>query len=66
MNVGDDEFIHRLYRTFMGRDEDADGFAFWKSHLGTDMTREDLVKGFAQSQEFTNICNEYGIDKGLA
>ena len=63
--IGDDEFIHRLYRTFMGRDEDADGFAFWKSHLGVDMTREDLIKGFAQSQEFTNICNEYGIDKGI-
>ena len=63
--ISDDEFIHRLYRTFMGRDEDEGGFAFWKSHLGVDMTREDLVKGFAQSQEFTNICNEYGIDKGI-
>ena len=66
-NLGttDDDFLTRLYRTFMGREPDEGGFAFWKGHLSTDMSREDVIKGFAQSEEFKNICNEYGIDRGI-
>ena len=62
--VSDDDYIKLLYRTFMGRDADADGFKFWKDHLSKDMTRLQVLQGFAQSQEFTNICNEYGIVRG--
>ena len=66
MNLGlnDVDYLIRLYRTFLGRDPDQDGLAFWQTHLVTDMTRDQVLKGFAESQEFTNICNEYGIERG--
>ena len=64
LNTSDEEFVTRLYRTFMGREPDDGGFAFWINHLKTDMDRASVIAGFAQSQEFTNICNEYGITRG--
>ena len=63
-NVDDATYVKLLYRTFMGRDYDQGGLEFWLGHLSTDMTRVQVLQGFAQSQEFTNICNEYGIDRG--
>ena len=63
-NVDDETYVKLLYRTFMGRDYDQGGLEFWLGHLSTDMTRLQVLQGFAQSQEFTNICNEYGIDRG--
>ena len=63
-NVDDTTYVKLLYRTFMGRDYDQGGLEFWLGHLSTDMTRLQVLQGFAQSQEFTNICNEYGIDRG--
>ena len=63
-NVDDTTYVKLLYRTFMGRDFDQSGLEFWLGHLSTDMNRLQVLQGFAQSQEFTNICNEYGIDRG--
>ena len=63
-NVDDETYVKLLYRTFMGRDFDQGGLEFWLGHLSSDMTRLQVLQGFAQSQEFTNICNEYGIDRG--
>ena len=63
-NVDDETYVKLLYRTFMGRDYDQGGLEFWLGHLSTDMNRLQVLQGFAQSQEFTNICNEYGIDRG--
>ena len=64
LNVNDVEYLTRLYRTFMGREPDEGGMTFWLGHLATDMTREQVLKGFAESEEFTNICNQYGIERG--
>ena len=63
-NVDDTTYVKLLYRTFMGRDYDQGGLEFWLGHLSTDMNRLQVLQGFAQSQEFTNICNDYGIDRG--
>ena len=64
LNVDDETYVKLLYRTFMGRDYDQGGLEFWLGHLSTDMNRLQVLQGFAQSQEFTNICNEYGIERG--
>ena len=64
LELDDVEYVTRLYRTFMGREPDADGMAFWLGHLVTDMDRDAVLKGFAESQEFTNICKQYGIERG--
>ena len=64
LKTSNEEYLTRLYTTFMGREPEAEGFAYWLGHLSTDMNRLQVLQGFAQSQEFTNICNEYGIDRG--
>ena len=64
LKTTNEEYLTRLYTTFMGREPEAEGFAYWLGHLSTDMNRLQVLQGFAQSQEFTNICNEYGIDRG--
>ena len=63
-NTTDDEFIARLYLTFMGREKDTDGMNYWKSRLKGGSSRDQIIKEFAMSPEFTDICNTYGIERG--
>ena len=58
----DDEYVKRLYRTFMGRDYDEDGLTYWKNQLADGVERNDVLLGFAGSPEFAEICSSCGID----
>ncbi len=58
------EFITRLYRTFMGREPEEDGLNYWIGELNKGASRASVLSGFASSDEFTNICKEYSIDRG--
>ena len=60
-NVSNGEYVTRLYRTFMGREPDTDGFNAWVAQLDEGVSREVVFEGFAQSPEFTRICASYGI-----
>lgn len=62
-NFSDDEYVARLYRTFMGREPDLAGFADWIGRLATGTSREEVFQGFAGSAEWAGICAEYGILK---
>ena len=50
------EYINRLYLTFMDREADNDGIAFWTRFLGEGHSREEVVRGFTRSAEFSNKC----------
>ena len=63
-NVSNDEFVNRLYRTFMGREADEAGFTAWVAQLDNGVSREEVFNGFAESPEFARICASYGIIKG--
>ncbi|MBO4637489.1 MAG: DUF4214 domain-containing protein [Clostridiales bacterium] len=63
-NVSNEEYVNRLYRTFMGREADEAGFSAWVAQLNAGTSREEVFNGFAQSVEFTRICASYGIIKG--
>lgn len=63
-NVSDADFVEMLYVVFMNRGSDAAGKAFWMDLLQQGMSREYVFRGFAHSQEYTQICNSYGIDRG--
>lgn len=63
-NFCNNDYVKQLYRAFMGREYDNDGLAGWVSGLESGMTREEVFNGFAQSAEFGNLCNEYGISLG--
>ena len=60
-NVSNGEYVTRLYRTFMGREPDSDGYNAWVAQLDSGVSREDVFAGFAESPEFTRICASYGI-----
>ncbi len=64
-NLKDDEYIKRLYTTFMDREPDASEVNYWMGEInkGT-QTRESVLAFFGQSDEFTKICKQYGIDRG--
>ena len=58
-----EEYVNRLYRTFMGREADPAGFSDWVGQLNRGASRESVFQGFAGSAEWAGICAEYGILK---
>ena len=58
-----EEYVNRLYRTFMGREADPAGFSDWVGQLNSGVSRESVFQGFAGSAEWAGICAEYGILK---
>ena len=63
-NKSDDEFIKDLYAMFMGREPETDGYNYWINNIKNGMNRREVFAGFANSQEFWNICNSFGIPAG--
>ena len=59
-----EEFVTRLYTTFMDREPETAGFKYWFGELKKGKSREDVMSSFAQCQEFANICAKYGIERG--
>lgn len=55
------DFLGRLYATFMNRDADSDGEAYWLGVLASGTSRADVVFGFTRSPEFTDKCVEARI-----
>lgn len=60
-NLNNEEYVKVLYRTFLGREYDAQGLAYWVDKLNSGMDRTQVLKGFSNSQEFANIMREYGL-----
>lgn len=63
-HTSDDEYVEMLYNVFLNRASDAGGKASWMKSLQSGNSREYVFQGFAHSQEYTNICNNYGILRG--
>ena len=62
--VTDEEFVRRLYATFMGRTPDQGGMNTWMGVLANGGTRQDVFNGFIESQEWANVCFRAGIVSG--
>ena len=60
----DVQFVKILYRTMFGREADEGGLADWLDALENGMSREYVYHGFAESQEFTNLCEDYDVVRG--
>ena len=65
LKLKDDEYVKRLYTTFMGRDPQAGEVSYWAGEIakGT-QTRSSVLAFFGSSEEFSNICAKYGIERG--
>ena len=60
-NHGNEAFLTILYRAFFNREPDADGYNTWLGRMAGGMNREKVLEGFLKSQEFTQLCADYGI-----
>lgn len=63
-NLSDEEFVENLYLAILGRNSDPAGKENWVNTLQNGYTRDEIFAGFAESQEFLNICESYGIRRG--
>ena len=65
-NVTDDDFIRRCYKTFFDRTPDKAGYDEWMKLLKSGTSREDIIKGFANSNEWVMLCWGFDINSGAA
>lgn len=63
-NLSDVAFVDLLYRVMFDRQADEGGKTNWLSKLSAGMSREYVYHGFAESQEFANVCGQYGVIRG--
>lgn len=63
-NTSNEEYVEMLYVVFMNRKPDESGLNYWVDYLEQGLSREYVFAGFAHSQEYTKICNSYGIERG--
>jgi hypothetical protein len=59
-NTSNEEFVTMLYNVFIGKVDSA-GREFWVDQLNTSATRPGVINGFVHSQQFKDICENYGI-----
>ena len=60
-NTSNEKYIETLYLTFMDRTAEAGGKAYWVEQLNQGVSREVALSGFAQSPEFQEIMDRYGL-----
>lgn len=60
-NHPDLDFVLIAYRALLGRDPGGTEPAYWVDKLNTGTTRQEVVDGFIDSQEFRAIAASYGI-----
>lgn len=65
LNRNDEEFVNDLYTMFMGRAADQEGYEYWCGKLQQGVSREEVFAGFANSQEFFQICHDWDLQSGF-
>lgn len=63
-NLSNGDFVERCYEGIMGRKSDAAGKGYWVNKLENGMSRKAVISGFTGSQEFKELCEYYGINRG--
>lgn len=57
-----EQYVENLYLAFMGRTYDESGKQVWLNALKYgDLTKDQVFAGFVNSDEFNEICKNYGI-----
>ncbi len=60
-NHSNEAFVTILYQAFFNREPDTSGYNTWLERLAGGMSRKSVLDGFLKSQEFAELCNDYGI-----
>ena len=58
------EFVKTAYRTILDREGEASGVKYWVNKLNKGASKLEVLKGFVESKEFTDLCSKYGITRG--
>lgn len=64
LSLSDDQYVEYCYMVLMDRTSDTDGKNNWINILDIGLSRQFVLKGFVESNEFSNICLTYGITRG--
>ncbi len=67
MNSGhsNNEYVKRLYRTFFDREPAEEEVNYWMGKLANGESREFVLSGFVNSNEFDVLCSGFGISRGF-
>ncbi len=57
--------VEILYQVMLGRASDAAGKKAWLEWMDMGLTKDAIINGFNESQEFIGICNFFGIVRGI-
>ena len=60
------DYVTVLYRTFFDREPDNGGLNYWIDALEDGLSRLYVFRGFAESNEFSVLCQKFGIVRGNA
>src|SRR5665648_418318 len=63
-NKRNEEYVDILFRACFNREADSAGFNNWMNLLKKGYSRQYILAGFVNSNEFTNLCNSYGVKSG--
>ncbi len=63
-NLSDTEYVSILYRTILNREPDGQGLNDWLGVLQEGFSRDYVCYGFIGSDEFKDLCSQYGIQAG--
>ncbi len=61
--LDDSAFVEALYRALFDRSSDASGKKTWMDCLSSGWSRQQVLEGFLGSEEFSRLCQRYGIQK---
>lgn len=62
--LSDEEYIEVLYQACLGRQADKAGLQYWLSVKKQGVSNTYITAKFAESQEFSVLCQNAGIEKG--
>ncbi len=63
--LSNEAYVETLYKTFFDRSSDSTGKANWINHLAAGYSREFVLAHFVNSEEFTNLCQSFGVGRGV-
>ncbi len=63
-NVSDSSFVESLYETTLGRKGEDSGLEFWQKALQSGVSREDVISGFINSDEYKALHPTASFDIG--
>lgn len=59
--LSDEDYVETLYEIFLGRGSDPEGKAYWLNYLKKGKSRDEVMKGFSNSVEFSKIVASFGL-----